>query len=120
MINIYSGRCKHAGDTKDYEYIEKAIELGAARIVFTDHAPFLGNPFGHRMDIEELPEYVASINTLKEQYKDKIEILCGLEIEYLPSFIDYYKKLSEMKGLNVVAHPDRAFRIRKKWKDKEI
>lgn len=25
-----------------------------------------------------------------------------------------------MKGLNVVAHPDRAFRIRKKWKDKEI
>ena len=164
IFHVHTFRCKHAGDTKDCEYVEKAIELGAPRIVFTDHAPFPGNPFGHRMDIEELPEYAASINALKEQYKDKIEVLCGLEIEYLPSFTDYYKELREMDGLDVmllgqhfyehepgvysfrdevktdyymglcdavakgietglfdvVAHPDRAFRVRKKWRDKEI
>lgn len=83
VFHVHTYRCKHAGDTTDKDYIEKAIELGAPRIVFTDHAPFPGNLFGNRMEIEQLPEYVETLSRLREEYREKIEILIGLEAEYL-------------------------------------
>lgn len=163
IFHVHTHRCKHAADAPDTEYIEKAIELGASRIVFLDHAPFPGNPFGNRMDIEELEAYIRDINDLKKTYAEKIEILCGLEIEFLPSFMEYYKKLREMPGVDLMAvgqhfyevepgyysfsiqgkgevykglahaivqaiesdlfdviiHPDRAFRNRKRFGEKE-
>lgn len=93
IYHVHTWRCKHAGDVQDYEYIEKAIELNAPRIVFTDHCPFPGDPFEWRMDMDQLPDYVTSIKQLSKQYSDKIEVLCGLEIEYLPSFRQYYDEL---------------------------
>lgn len=102
IFHVHTWRCKHAGAFSDVEYIEKAIRLGAYRIVFTDHAPFPGNPFGNRMDYEQLPKYIASISKLKEKYKDKIEILCGLEVEYLPSFDEYIHELRNMPGIDVM------------------
>lgn len=102
IFHVHTNRCKHAEDISDEAYIQKAIELGAKRIVFTDHAPFPGNPFGNRMDIEELPEYIATIQGLKELYKDRIEVLCGLEVEYLPSFDDYICNLKKMEGIDLL------------------
>lgn len=163
IFHVHTYRCGHAEDADDYEYVERAIKLGAARIVFTDHAPFPGDPFGGRMSIESLPKYINEINKLKTRYEGDIQILCGLEIEYLPSFGEYYKLLKAMDDLDllvlgqhfyeqesglysfclenksqvyvglcdaiangirtgyfdVVAHPDRSFRKRKKWTENE-
>lgn len=102
IFHVHTRRCKHAGNHNDEEYIEKAIELGALRIVFTDHAPFPGNPFGNRMDYEELSEYIETIKALKEKYKNRIEILCGLEAEYLPSYADHISSLRNMNGIDVM------------------
>ena len=102
IFHVHTRRCKHAEDIVDEAYVMKAIELGAKRIVFTDHAPFPDNPFGNRMDIEELPEYIATINKLKDKYKNNIEILCGLEVEYLPSFDDYISSLKHMDGIDLL------------------
>lgn len=102
LFHIHTHRCKHASSEADVEYVEKAIELGARKIVFTDHAPFPDNPFGNRMDIEELPEYIDSLAELKNTYKKKIEVRCGLEIEYLPSFCDYYLNLKKMDGIDLL------------------
>ena len=88
LFHVHTFRCKHAGDYPDREYVEKVLELGADQIWFTDHAPFPGNPFGNRMDIEELPEYVSSLKELREEFAGKIEVKIGLEIEYLP-YADY-------------------------------
>lgn len=95
LFHIHTYRCKHAENVTDEAYMMKAIELGAERIVFTDHAPFPGNPFGNRMDFDELNGYVCEIKKLKDRYKDKIEILCGLEVEYLPSYDEYIKSLKK-------------------------
>lgn len=95
IFHVHTFRCKHAEDIADSAYVEKAIELNAPRIVFTDHCPFEGNKIPYRMNYEELDDYVESISNLKKEYADKIEVLCGLEIEYLPSHHDYYKKLRE-------------------------
>ena len=49
------------------------------------------------MDLEQFPEYMASINTLREKYKDQITIYLGTEIECypeeLPLLTEYRKKL---------------------------
>ena len=99
VFHVHTHRCKHASLASDFEYVEKAMELGAKRIVFTDHAPFPDNPFGNRMLIEELPEYISSISNLKKEYKKSIEVYCGLEIEYLPSFEKYYLELKKNEGI---------------------
>lgn len=166
IFHIHTFRCKHAEQVCDEAYVTKALELGAKRIVFTDHAPFPGDIFRNRMSIGELPEYISTINEIKEKYINKIEILCGLEVEYLPSYDSFIGELSDMSGIDVmvlgqhfyeheqgvysfadddksmeytgcfkamiegiktnyfdvVAHPDRAFRRRKKidTEEKEI
>lgn len=102
IFHVHTYRCKHAGDERDDQYIENAIRLGAKRIVFTDHAPFPGNPFGNRMGIEELSDYINSLCRLKEEYKDMIKILCGLEIEYLPSYNDYYHEIRHISGMDLL------------------
>lgn len=102
IFHVHTYRCKHAGDIQDFEYIEKAIEVGSNRIVFTDHAPFPENPFGNRMSINELDSYVDALNVLKKKYTDKIDVLIGLEIEYLPSYVEYYKELSRTGKFDVL------------------
>lgn len=93
FFHVHTYRCQHAEDVPDEIYILKAIEHGADSITFTDHAPFPNDPFHNRMRFSELPEYVSTLHNLKEKYKNTIEIKIGLEIEFLPSFIDYYKEL---------------------------
>lgn len=95
IFHVHTKRCQHAEDIPDERYIEKAIELGAKSIWFTDHAPFPGDPFRNRMKYEELEEYIASGMALKRKYENVIPIFFGLEIEYFPSFDKngYYKKL---------------------------
>ncbi len=102
IFHVHTNRCKHASDETDVDYVEKAICLGAERIVFTDHVPFPGNPFPCRMDYSELPEYLSSINELKSVYNGKIEILCGLEVEYLPDYLGYFKELKASEKLDLM------------------
>lgn len=96
IFHVHTWRCKHASMEEDYCYVESAMKLGATRIVFTDHSPFPDNPFTNRMDMEQLPEYIESMKRLKKEYASGIEVLSGLEMEYLPSFQSFHK---EMYGL---------------------
>lgn len=102
IFHVHSHRCKHASDEPDSEYIKKAIELGAETIIFTDHAPFPENPFNYRMTLDELTEYVETLQELKRQYVDLIEVKIGLEIEYIPSCIDYYRELKEKWEMDIL------------------
>ncbi len=98
IFHIHTNRCKHASEEADEEYVKTALALGGGKISFTDHSPFPGNPFGNRMNIEQLPEYIDSLKILQEKYQDKIKIEIGLEVEFLPSMIPFDKELHE-KGL---------------------
>lgn len=102
LFHIHSWRCHHAENISDEAYIKRAIELEAESIWFSDHAPFPGNPFGNRMAYEQLPEYLSTLRNLKEQYRKKINVHIGLEIEYFPSFdrSGYYWQLRENPDLD--------------------
>ena len=81
--------------------LTSSAQLDASDIWFSDHAPFPGDPFRNRMRYDELPEYIDTLWTLKQQYADRINIHIGLETEYLPSFdtSGYYKELMDNTGI---------------------
>lgn len=102
IFHVHTYRCAHAGDERELEYIKKAVELGANEIIFTDHAPFPNNPFRFRMAMEDLSEYVETLRNLKEEYVGKIDVKIGLEIEYVPFYMDYYKSLKNVWQLDLL------------------
>ena len=86
-FHTHTFRCNHAG-CSDQRYVDVAIEAGIRVLGFSDHTPYVGFEDGfysfYRMRPEQLRDYVDSVNALREQYKDKIEIHLGLEAEYYP------------------------------------
>ena len=74
IFHVHTNRCGHAGNEADDEYVEKALTLGADRIVFTDHAPFPGDPFVNCMKMNHLSEYCLSTKPLKVKCQGRIEV----------------------------------------------
>ena len=83
-------RCKHASGTEE-EYVKRAINGGLEIFGFSDHAPYIfpGNYTSpSRMDMREIDEYFDTVLTLREKYKDYLDIKIGFEIEYYPKLWD--------------------------------
>ena len=102
VFHVHSWRCGHAERVPDVAYVERALELGAKRITFTDHAPFPGDPFTSRMSYSQLDEYLRTLKRLRDEYAGKMDIRIGLEIEYLPSFDWYYERLLASGDLDLL------------------
>jgi histidinol-phosphatase (PHP family) len=71
------------GSSKDY--IHSAIDKKLNQIGLSDHHPmiFLPEPFHqYAMPLEGLELYFDEANALKELYKENIDVLIGLEVDY--------------------------------------
>jgi len=89
-FHTHTTRCKHATGT-EREYVENSIKAGFKVLGFSDHAPYLfegGHVSRIRMFMEELEGYVRTIEELKGEYKNEIQIFTGLEMEYFPKLFD--------------------------------
>jgi histidinol-phosphatase (PHP family) len=77
------------GEGEITEYVESAISKGLKRIGFSEHIPVPGldDPSG-RMPIKDFDVYIRDVREAQQQYKDDIEVLFGLEADYLPPFQD--------------------------------
>lgn len=78
--------CNHATGTVE-EYIERAISSGIDIFGFSDHAP-MGFDEKYRMRLEQLPSYITQIRMISSAYST-IEVLCGLEVDYLPNHLEH-------------------------------
>lgn len=89
--HTHTTRCRHAFG-RDRDYVEKAIKAGITELGFSDHAPMLFPTDDYystfRMFPEDVPDYVNSVRLLREEYRGKIKIHLGYEIEYLPDIFD--------------------------------
>ena len=65
--HTHTARCGHAYGT-DEEYVQAAIRGGLKTLGFSDHAAYTTPYPPERMAIEQVPEYIASIRSLKEKY----------------------------------------------------
>lgn len=86
-LHTHTFRCGHAVGHEE-AYIRHAIALGLSAIAITDHIPFYWLPREAldptlAMAPEELPAYVASVLDLKEKYRGTIEVLLGIEADYV-------------------------------------
>lgn len=85
--HTHTPRCHHAQGAPR-EYIENAVKSGIKILGFSDHVPY---PFGNgyvsstKMSVEETKEYVEELLALKEEYRDRIQLLIGYEAEYYPA-----------------------------------
>ena len=76
------------------DYLDSIKELNLDTLGFSEHAYIDIPRFHHTISsLKEMDEYYNEVQKLKS--KTNIEILTGLEIDYIPSFIDYYKELSK-------------------------
>ncbi len=82
--HTHSKLCNHAiGSLKDY--IHSAIDKNLKQIGLSDHHPmiFLPKPFHqYAMPLEELELYFREANALKQIYRENIDVLIGLEVDY--------------------------------------
>ncbi|MBW1846354.1 MAG: histidinol-phosphatase HisJ [Deltaproteobacteria bacterium] len=94
--HTHSQFCKHGTGEKTALLVEKAIELGFTKYSISEHAPLpeelMPDPV-QRSEFtlleSEVGNYFSLINELKRQYGDRIEILSGMEIDYLSGFEQY-------------------------------
>lgn len=84
--HTHTYRSGHSDYTSDEELVQAARNMGISMLGFTEHIP---NPplilpdENKRMLFSETPEYVKSINNLKQAHPD-MQILAGFEAEYDP------------------------------------
>ena len=88
--HTHTYRCGHADGT-DEEYVKRAIECGIKYMGFSDHAPFVfpdGGEIGCHVQQADVADYIESIKNLRKKYSDKIDLLVGFEMEYMPTHFD--------------------------------
>lgn len=89
-FHAHTLRCHHATGT-EREYIEAAIAAGIKEWGFSEHIPFIfpnGKENSYRVPMVEVSEYINTVNQLKVEYKDKINIHLGFEMEYYEEYFD--------------------------------
>lgn len=120
--HTHTWRCNHAWGT-EREYIEGAIASGIRVLGFSDHTP---NPFswnindGIRMEPAQTEGYFQTIASLKEEYKDQIRILAGVEVEYIPEEFDKLRLYLEQFGCEYMImgqHYMEGIYVRNLWDD---
>lgn len=85
--HTHTYRCHHAKGTEK-GYIDASIAGGIRYLGFSEHIPLdfpNGKESPHRMYMEDIPNYVTRLRRLREEYKDRIDIKIGFEMEYIPS-----------------------------------
>ena len=72
-------------------FVRTAKERGIFKICITDHMPLLCSSASDRIPHGKVAEYCEKAYRLKEEYKDVIDILVGIEIDWHPSVEDEVK-----------------------------
>lgn len=80
-LHNHTSLCHHATGTMR-EYVQKALAQNINVFGFSCHSPMAFDE-AYRMSVQELPLYCEEVRALQEEFKDKIEILCALEVDYI-------------------------------------
>ncbi len=111
--HIHTSYCD--GRNSPEEIVLSAIEKGMTEIGFSGHS-YVPFDLDCCMTPEDTEKYVREIRDLKVKYKDSINILCGIEMDYYseqdPSVFDYcigsvHYLLVDNKFISVDESPER-------------
>lgn len=76
-----------------------AASHGFTHLGFSGHAPL---PFANSFSIKDSQygSYCAEVRSLQEEYRGRMEVRLGLEIDYVPGVCDDFRPLIEQGGLD--------------------
>ena len=80
------------------EYVQAALQKGLRTLGFSGHAP-VPFPCAWTLPPPLLPEYLATARGLQNTYADRLEVLVGLEVDYIPEIIS--PKAAQIQALNL-------------------
>lgn len=80
--NLHTHTTYADGKDRPEEVILAAIEQGFSSIGFSEHSYSWFSDYPYQMTVEEMADYKAEVRALKEKYKGKLDIFCGLELEF--------------------------------------
>ncbi|MDR0389395.1 MAG: histidinol-phosphatase [Spirochaetaceae bacterium] len=93
--------CRHgSGEIEDY--IKEAVVRGLSELAITEHVPLPGDPDSRRMYCGELDAFDREFNGLIKKYSGRITVRKGLECEYYPDLLGYYRDLKEKRGYEIL------------------
>jgi histidinol-phosphatase (PHP family) len=100
--HVHTSLCNHANGTME-QYVRRAVEIGLTEICFLDHLTL--HEKGRRLSMSpaELPFYYHAGRHLANQYKERIQVKVGLEVDILPDYIDQIKKIISPFAFDVIA-----------------
>ncbi|MFC7373361.1 histidinol-phosphatase HisJ [Fictibacillus iocasae] len=90
--HVHTPFCPHGSSDTLNEYAERALSLGYSGITFTEHAPL---PYGFTdpvpesdsaMKREDLPRYFQALKEIKQEFKGRLQIFTGLEVDFIEGF----------------------------------
>ena len=110
-FNLHTHSVYSDGKSQPREIVEEAIRQGLTTIGFSEHSPL---PFDNTFSVKsaDMPCYVAEIARLKAEFKDKIDIYCALEADYLTGISEPFAVTKEkyhldylIGGVHLVINP---------------
>ena len=109
--NLHTHSIYSDGKSQPCEIVEEAVRQGLMTLGFSEHSPL---PFDNNFSVKEadMPCYVAEITQLKEEFKGKIDLYCGLEADYLTGVSEPFAVTKEkfhldylIGGVHLVVNP---------------
>ena len=95
--HTHSAYCDGRGTLR--EYVDYAVARGFSHLGFSGHAPVpFKNNFATRR--ENYLTYCDEVRSLKDEYRDRIQLHLGLEIDFIPGVIDNFTGLVRDGGLD--------------------
>ena len=92
-LHTHTYRCGHAQGTEE-ELVLAAIQAGFKTLGFSEHLPFADwEPMNSRILMEEVEDYLSTVEALKIKYQDQIQILTGFESEYFEDQQEWLKTI---------------------------
>jgi histidinol-phosphatase (PHP family) len=83
------------------EYVRAALSKGLGLLGFSAHAP-VPFPCDWTMPAALLPEYIETVKRLQRAFQGRVEILLGLEVDYIPGVISPSSESIRALGLDFV------------------
>lgn len=99
--HVHTPLCKHATGTPA-QMVQAAFEKGLEGIAFLDHLALPPLPGNNSMQANDIPLYMNTIRSLEEAWKGKIQVLCGLEMDFHPESLPLIRKTLENFDFDIV------------------
>ncbi|WP_010275089.1 histidinol-phosphatase HisJ [Paenibacillus senegalensis] len=103
--HTHTAFCPHGTSAELSLYLDRAVELGFSRYSVTEHSPVPAGWINDEvlmqelaMSWEDIPDYIAYVEKHKQLYEDKLEVLVGMELDYLHGRTDEGLKLLDQFG----------------------